>query len=294
MLSETQIDRCNRVLLEGLAELLNNRPDWIDADAIRELTGDGLLSEQEAYSLLLAAVLGLSIDRSPMHREIYNAYFPELLHFLQAEEYRADPYYRTVRLPDAKDGRWEFRTQRYRPFEAFACDDLLWRPDGRVIPQIGYFREAFDYPVVLEDGREWMLITPNEINTMKPAVDAAYGRVLTYGLGLGYFAFMAARKAEVESVTVVEREAGVMNLFRKYILPQFGTAGEKIRLIRADAFEYAEHEMGKGGYNFVFTDLWHDPSDGVELYRRMKALESRSPGSEFAYWIEPTLRCYMD
>lgn len=294
MLSEKQIERCNQVLIEGLADLLNTRPDWIDAEAIGELTGDGLLTEQEAYALLLAAGLGLSMDRSSLHREIFDAYFPELLHRLETKVYRADPYYSTVRLPAVKDGAWELRSARYQPYEAFVCNDLLWRPDGRVIPQIGYFSEAFEYPVVLEGGREWMLITPNEINTMAPAIEASYGRVLTYGLGLGYFAFMAARKSEVESVTVVEREEGVIHLFQKHILPQLGPAGEKIRVIHSDAFDYAEHEMGKGGYNFVFTDLWHDPSDGVELYRRMKALEARSPGSDFAYWIEPTLRCYME
>lgn len=292
MLTSEQIARCNRLLLEGLSEYLNARPDFIDADAIRELTADGGLTQENAFSLMLAAALGLSVGENPFHREIYEAYFPQMIRPLQAANYKSDPYYRTVRLPDAKIGKWEFRTMRYRPYEAFACDDLLWRPDGRLIPQIGYFAEDFEYPTVLEDGREWMLITPNEINTMAPSVAAAYGKVLTYGLGLGYFAYMVARKPCVESVTVVERDADVIALFERYIRPQLGAAGEKIRVVRSDAFDFARREMGKGGYNFVFTDLWHDPSDGVELYHRMRALEDCSPGSEFRYWIEDTLRCY--
>ncbi|MBQ8382572.1 MAG: hypothetical protein IJX47_05125 [Clostridia bacterium] len=292
MLNAEQIAHCNRLLLEGLSEFLNERPDFIDADAIRELTADGALSAEDAFSLMLAAYLGLSVGENAFHREIYAAYFPEMLRPLDAAVYRDDPYYRAVKLPDAREGKWEFRTLRYKPYEAFACDDLLWRPDGRLIPQIGYFEEVFEYPCVLESGREWMLITPNEINTMAPHVKAAYGRVLTYGLGLGYYAYMVARKVEVESVTVVERDADAVALFERHIRPQFGASGEKIRVVRSDAFEFAEREMGKGGYNYVFTDLWHDPSDGVALYHRMKAMEKYSPGSEFGYWIEDTIRCY--
>ncbi len=292
MLSVAQIENCNRLLLEGLSEYLNERPDFIDADAIRELTADGALAEEDAFSLMLAACLGLSVGESALHREIYASYFPEMLRPLDTAVYRDDPYYRAVKLPDAREGRWEFRTMGYKPYEAFACDDLRWRPDGRLIPQIGYFKETFEYPCVLEDGREWMLITPSEINTMVPHVEAACGKVLTYGLGLGYYAFMTARKDEVESVTVVERDADVIALFERHIRPQLGEAGEKITVVRSDAFEFAAREMGKGGYNYVFTDLWHDPSDGVELYHRMKALEEHSPGSEFGYWIEDTIRCY--
>ena len=35
------------------------------------------------------------------------------------------------------------------------------------------------------------------------------------------------------------------------------------------------------------------PADGLDLYRRMKAKEAKSPGSEFYYWIEDTLKCYL-
>ncbi|MBQ7354616.1 MAG: hypothetical protein IJW62_03760 [Clostridia bacterium] len=292
MLTPEQIARCNQLLLEGLSEYLNEHPDFIDADAIRELTDDGSMTAEEAFSLMLAAALGLSVGESALHREIYAVYFPEMLLPLDAEVYRQDPYYRAVRLPDVREGRWELRTLSYKPYEAFAAGDLGWRPDGRMIPQIGYFAERFDYPCVLEGGREWMLITPNEINTMAPHVEAAFGKVLTYGLGLGYYAFMTARKEDVESVTVVERDADVIALFERYIRPQLGKPGEKIKIVQADAFEYAATRMGAGGFNYVFTDLWHDPSDGVALYHRMQALEHLSPGSQFGYWIEDTLRWY--
>lgn len=50
-----------------------------------------------------------------------------------------------------------------------------------------------------------MTVTPNEINTIRPSVEQSRGKVLAYGLGLGYYAFHAAQRADVTSVTVVEK-----------------------------------------------------------------------------------------
>ena len=176
--------------------------------------------------------------------------------------------------------------------EAFPCGDLLYGPSGEVFPQIGFFTEPYHYPAVRENGREWMTLNPNEIITMRAPLARARGRVLTYGLGLGYFAFMASRKESVSSVTVVERDPSVIRLFEEEIRPQLPTR-EKITVVCKDAFEFAKEDMKAGGYDFVFADIWHDPSDGVEAYLRFKLMESYSPKSEFAYWIEPTLRYYL-
>lgn len=110
------------------------------------------------------------------------------------------------------------------------------------------------FPAILENNRIWMTITPNEIETMKEAVDQAFGNVLAYGLGLGYYAYMTSGKDHVESVTVVEMNDDVIKLFTTYVVPQFKNA-HKIKIIKADAFEYAQKHMSKENYDFVFTDL---------------------------------------
>jgi spermidine synthase len=133
---------------------------------------------------------------------------------------------------------------------------------------------------------------PNETNTTKPAINFSEGKVLTYGLGLGYFAYMSALKENVESVTVVERSRDVIDLFKKYILPQLPNP-EKLEIVESDAFEFAEKRMQEGGYNTVFTDIWHDPSDGCDLYLRMKTYEKLLPDAKFVYWVEDTLKLYI-
>jgi spermidine synthase len=137
-----------------------------------------------------------------------------------------------------------------------------------------------------------MTLLPNETNTTKYAIDRSKGKVLTYGLGLGYFTYMASLKDDVESVCVVERSPDVIELFKQFILPQFKYP-EKVNIVECDAFEFAEKHMKDGCYNTVFTDIWHDPSDGCELYLRMKKYEYLLPDAEFIYWVENTLKLYL-
>ena len=89
----------------------------------------------------------------------------------------------------------------------------------------------------------------------------------------------------VDSVTIVEQDERVIELFTKYILPQFSHP-EKVRIVNSDAFEYAEKTMPTEHFNYAFVDTWRDASDGLPMYERMKTLEHLSPETEFSYWIE--------
>ena len=180
-----------------------------------------------------------------------------------------------------------------KPFELIPLDDPIVFEDGRVVPQLGFFDTEFPYPVVFENGVEWMLVTPNEVETMREDIKKAHGKVLAYGLGLGYFVYLTSLMPEVESVTVVDLSSDAIELFKEHILPQFENA-EKVRIVCDDAFHYAEHVAPGENYDYIYADIWHDVSDGVSMYRRFKELERLCPNSEFAYWIEKTMLCYME
>ena len=186
-------------------------------------------------------------------------------------------------------GAFELGYASYRPYELFVADDLRAYPDGAVLPVLGYFTRPFAYPVLTENGREWMTATPNEINTIRPMAEAAHGRVLTLGLGLGYFAFHALLNPRVERVTAVEHSADAIRLFRERILPAFPRP-ERLTILQADAFAAAPALYRSGQYDFVFADLWHDAADGLPMYERLKHMEV--PGPEYRYWIEKTLEFY--
>ena len=215
-----------------------------------------------------------------------------MVHLLKNKDYENNPYLKNIKIPTKKLGKWELCYKTYVPYQAFVFDDPKITRDGKIIPQIGFFEKEFSYPAVLESGTEWMLITPNEINTMRAPISGAHGKVLTYGLGLGYFAYMVSEKESVSSVTIVERDKNAISLFRDIILPQMPRK-DKINIICDDAFYFAETRLADSDFDFVFADIWHDPSDGVPAYKRLKETEKYLPSADFSYWIEKTLKCYI-
>ncbi len=285
--------RYNRELFSRLSVYMNLQSDFITSEIVEELTRECGLDTLEAYNYLLAGALYIDPDRSQEDREMFSLYFPHMVHYVDESVYREDPYYKNIRFPEVKKGNWEMKNAVIKPYELIPLDDPITFPDGRVIPQLAFFDTEFSYPVVFEKGVEWMLVTPNEVETMKADIKKAHGKVLTYGLGLGYFVYLASLMEEVESVTAVDISQDAIDLFSEYILPQFSHP-EKVRLICDDAFHYAEHVAPKEKYDYIYADIWHDVSDGVSMYRRFKELEKYSPDSEFAYWIEKTMLCYME
>ncbi len=292
MPNQEQIKKYNNILHKKLSVYLNFEPDYIKENTLKEIVRECDLGCEEAYSYLLASAMYMDVAGSEEDRKLFEMYFPYMVHQLDSSEYESDPYMLEICIPEIRDGAWETRIQKYAPYEAFVFDDFRYMLDSRVIPQIGFFTREYRYPAVLHNGREWMLITPNEINTMKKPISKSHGKVLTFGLGLGYFAFMCALRDQVESVTVIECDKSVADIFERYIRPQMSCA-DKVKVIIADAYEYAEHEMKSGGYDYVFYDIWHDPSDGVEAYLHLKQYEHLLPNAEFDYWIEDTLKYYL-
>ncbi len=282
----------NLYVMSLMSKFLNDAPTCIDGEAVQELSSVCGISIEAAYSYLLAAYCGIDLECDG--RELFSEYFLESIRQIDDAELKNNAYYKSISFPNVKRGGIEFRQCKFKPFEAFVSDDTIMRHDGRIIPQIGFFANEVQYPSIQEDGRIWMTVTPLEINTIQPAIDSAHGHVLAYGLGLGYFAYMAARKASVETVTIVELNENVIDMFNEYLLPQFHECSKKITIIHANAFMYANIEMQKGNIYDEFSDLRHDVYDGEPLYLKMKEFEVYSPNSKFMYWIEKSILCHMN
>ncbi len=283
----------NARILRQLSLYLNLMPTAIDEEMVSSIAfGCDKEQKEYAYATLLATYCGFDIVDSKEDKDFFRERFTRMCFAQNKSEFEADPYYKNIKFPNVTNESWEFKTMSFKPYEAFLANESKLDRDGRLIPQIGFFEEEFFYPAVLQNSREWMTITPHEIRTISPAVKKSFGNVLTYGLGLGYFPYMAHLKENVTSVTVVEKDERVIELFTKYILPQFPQK-EKIKVICNDAFRFAKEETAKTFYDFIFADTWHDPSDGVEMYEKFKECEKQSPNSEYMYWIEDTLKYYI-
>lgn len=278
----TKIDDYNLKILTKLSKYLNNCPDYINKKIVSEVKTENF-TDEEAVRLILAIVLNLYDDK-----EIMSLYLKYMVKKLDKNKYINNLYFKNIKLNNIKDGDWKIKMMKYKPFELFVFNDLKKMEDGRIIPQIGFFDEEYEYPAILQNNREWMLITPNEIETMAKPIEEAFGKVLTYGLGLGYFAYMVSLKPNVESITIVECDKLAIKLFETYILPQFKFQN-KIHIILSDAYEYAKNCPK---YDYVFVDIWHDPQDGVDAYLKFKKIENKD--TKYSYWIEDTLKYYID
>ena len=267
------------------ANYLENYNTIITADMMHALCGDGSIDEADGFAAILCQLFGLDIDGSPDERALIRNYITPSVRVMDAERYRSNPYYRNVKIPNVKKGTWELKSETYPAYRGVIAADMIIRDDFSEVPPLGFFTDDFVFPAVLEDGNEWMTLTPVDLDTSDEAIERAHGKVVTFGLGLGYYTYMVSEKAEVDSITVIEKNPDVIALFNEYILPQFSHP-EKVRLINTDAFEYAEREMPREGYDVAFVDTWRDASDGAPMYVRMKRLEHLSPDTEFIYWIE--------
>ena len=269
---------------------LEQCPELITSEMINMLTADGDISTEEAISALLSEAFNLDFDDAEDRRIIMD-YLTPSIRLLDKRKYEENPYYKNINLSDLSEGRWEIRNEEYKPYRAVICDDMIINDDFSEIPPLGFFPDGFSFPAILEDGNEWMTLTPVDIDTCEEAIAAASGKVLTYGLGLGYFAYMASEKASVDSVTVVELSEEVIELFKKHILPKMPNR-DKIKIVNSDAVKYAEEVMADEEFDMVFVDTWRDASDGTPMYKTIKEYEKYNPDTKFYYWVENFLRSH--
>ncbi len=274
----------NLLVFSQIASYLNNAPCTITKELIEEITCGNKALEEYSYAMFISNIF---TDDDKLANELLKEYYIKSVKCLNEKEYTENPYYKSIKIPNKKIGKWTLGYQDYQPYEAFIRDDII-REGYTEIPRIGYFDKEFTFPTVFENEIEWMAIKPNEIETMREPIKNAQGSVLVYGLGLGYYAYMISLKEQVSDITIVERDESVISLFNEHILPQFENK-HKISIIKSDAFDFAQNEMNKNAYDFVFVDLWHDVSDGTEMYIKMKKCECKLPNSQFSYWIEKSI-----
>jgi len=132
--------------------------------------------------------------------------------------------------------------------------------------------------LVEHDGGEnpWMVDTPDERRTHRAAADEAIrrgGQILTTGLGLAVFPSMCLESAAVECVTIVERNAEVVDLVWPTVFAKYGN---RVHLVVADAWEYTPTER----YSVIWHDVWLVPFSAES--RRFREV----CGPRYAEWCD--------
>ena len=223
---------------------------------------------------------------------LFNECIAKIIDEADINKYLNNPYYKNIKINNVKYQDYSLRYDHYEPLELFSLLDMKRDEKYQEINSIAYFKEKFPFISLEYKGVTWMSITPNEIETMQLAVNSAYGKVIVYGLGLGYYPYMISLKDEVKEIVIIEKDKNIIELFNKYLLPQFEHK-EKIRIVNDDAFNYMKKE---NGFDYAFIDLWHDPFDGLSLWIKAKSLEKKD--HKYFYWLESSFylllrRCFI-
>lgn len=211
--------------------------------------------------------------------------------FYRKEAVMRNPYYRKVRVRKARSGPVSLGLASYLPYEFFETFHEKDEANPFFFAEAGFFDRKISFPVVRENGKVWMSIVLSEIESMRKPVQEARGRVITYGLGLGYYAFMCSEKEEVDSVDAVELNPHMTELFKKHLLPQFPHK-EKIHVIQGDAMDFVKKQED-GAYDYAFSDFWAGFYDGLLLYLKFLPLTLRFRETKHSFWIEKSFIDYF-
>ena len=211
---------------------------------------------------------------------------------LRIEDYLANPYLTKLKSLSFSKNDWALTNKTIKAYTLFPYEEEYhYGSDYLLKMSLAFFDQDYIYPSISLYGNEWMSLNPYEIRTMETPILLAKGKVLTLGLGLGYFAYMAHLKEEVKEVHIVEMDKGLIDIFYEYLLPLFEHP-EKIHIHKADAFRFIESINDKD-FDFIFSDLWHDVSDGLPMYIKLKQSLNRFKYTQCLYWIECALVTYL-
>ena len=274
----------NLRLLNIIAGYINDNPRLIDQELMN--TNSFSLDEEFYYKILFANLNNIDIEKD---KEFFYDYLAKSIHKLDPGDYLNNEYLKNVKIKEKNYKGWRIVYETIEPYEAFIYDDIE-EIDDYQYPMVGYFNKKYHYPCIKDEEETWMLITPNEINTMKEPIKNSYGKVLTFGLGLGYFAYMASLKDEVEHITIIEKDDRVIELFKQEILPFFNNK-DKITIINDDAYEYIK-KIDVDNYDYLFIDIWRDVSLGHIHYLKFKEI-LKNKKIKTDYWIEKSIKVYL-
>ena len=292
LLSYTELQEVNKLLKTkesniAIADLLNEFCLTRDENLyslISEKTNANL-SKKEALLKYYLLYFGVDTSYKP-NKVLIDTYLKDCIKILNDKEFVENPYNLTVKPNSFSKNEYKLTYEEYPVNSVFPLDDISTQNDNYYLEKtyLGSFEKEYKYLTLFKNDEIWMCITPNEINTMKKAISSAHGNVVTYGLGLGYFAFMASNKSDVKSVTIIDNDKELINMFLTYICPFFPNKN-KITIINDDAINhFIKH---KNEFDYTFVDLWHNAEDGLPIY--IEFIKNQKMRNNIDYWIENSL-----
>lgn len=210
---------------------------------------------------------------------------------LTREEILDNPYLKNINIEEEQIGNMVYsKKRRIRSNILSLYSEDVRDPDTYIIKKEYFIPEkVVDLPILHEKDKTvaLMSIEPHETRTLSKFINEAYGNVLICGCGLGYTAYMLSLKENVNSITILEKNEDVIELFNNQVYKNIKDK-EKISIIKCDANEYLNNN-DLSIYDYINVDLWYDTFDMVYPYLKGLLLEEKYPNTHFTYWLEQSL-----
>jgi hypothetical protein len=166
-----------------------------------------------------------------------------------------------VELTPGKCGPWEIERFTVSEHEARIFNlrqAMQWTAHRRI--------DGGTYTRLTRNGKVIMSDTPAEQADHWDIIHRAEGLVLVNGLGLGMVVGAMLGKPNVNHITVVEKDADVIELVGRQI--DVAEVADRLMIVHCDAYEY---EPPKGiTYDVVWHDIWDNVStENLEGMKRL-------------------------
>lgn len=146
----------------------------------------------------------------------------------------------------------------------------------------GAGRMVTDLPVLKRGDEVWMSLAPLEVESAAIGIAAAQGHVAIFGLGMGWVAAECALTPQVTDVTVVERDADVIELHRA--LDLFGRlpdgCGTKVRIVQGDAMEWVPDRP----VDLLMPDIWLPLVSEQDRTIEVRRMQANVGAAEVYFW----------
>ncbi len=205
--------------------------------------------------------------------------------FISTESFVRSPYHQHVKIDHIEDDDITFLYEWISANQLFNASSIIYDEKRELNDwmQLRALDQPYQATVLKIKDDIWMLDVPGESNTMDPFAKKAKGDVLVFGLGIGYFVYMAMENPNVKSITVIEKDKKIIDLFMTHLYPQFPKDIE-LHVICEDAFNYFNHQQLKK-YDYVFVDIYQSSDDGILIIEKL--LEQYLPPLNLVdFWIE--------
>lgn len=110
-------------------------------------------------------------------------------------------------------------------------------------------------PIIFTTWDPWMSLTPSEYLTLRPGTKMARGRVVVAGLGMGYQLVEVAKRKQVTSIVLVERDQELFNWLWPRIEP---LVGRPVEVIIGDAYEVLPRLEAEVALVDIFPGFGHN------------------------------------